>query len=654
MAYDHVARRLPDGTYRIGRLTRSDDGGSIVRWSDDSELTFQTLPMTYVPLEAGTLKYDAFCEPEAFRAQCADDPAGVITRILREAAKPQSRTDVYEQLRGAGLLEEAIPDVWKRGQKTLLKDRHVRRDGKPPRFSWSDEELDEHAALRGYPPAAALVQLVKTKDADAHAALVQAVGRRTDDQVLIAALAAALDAGNPPSEAAIDSALQTPLAMATSEPDLSEAVLAAAEPHLDEAARWLLAAWPRASRAIDVHDYSTDQQTARTQLARAADELLSAPPKDTADYPTAAERLVDRSKPDVPDASRLEALIRTAQGAARYGARGSELIETCLREWMGASDEAARLSLERVDLDGLRRAMLLLPFAKHSLRPRAMVRLAQFQPEEAASPAWWTDVTAEDLLSVADDTLPVRHLLLLDAVRDDIVRPKLTHEVARTRDPRRLFSILSGHADLVRILDPQTVGAALIRVAETNQFTAESLAPLRSAGRVSELQRRLEESQALLDAQARDVETAEEVNAQLREKIDRVESRLRANAQAATSSTEAELQFARMESLRALADALIEIDFLSHAEVGPEVLAERLRTIAKSAGLTPIGESGTEVAYDPRLHDTLGVHHEYGRRLSVGRLGYVLERGDDVVVLRKAQVVGGLDEHAGNHDGAGS
>jgi hypothetical protein len=638
MPFDHVACRLPDESYRIGSLSRSANRGWVIRWGDGSEQRVQTLPMSYIPIEAGTLRYHALTEPAAFRAKCADDPAGVLARVLREASGRLSRADIGSVLRGAGLTDEEIAAAWKGGQKALLKDLHVRRDGKPPQYWWSDEELDQHATLRRYPPAAALAHLVKERDAGARAALIEAIGRRTDDQVLVATLAAALDAGDPPADEALAATLRTPLAAAASEPDVTEPVLSAAVPRLDGAARWLLAAWPRASRAVDSQDYATSQESGRTQLARAADELSSATSKDAGIYLLAAKRLVERTKPEECDASRLVELIRVADGAASHGPRGAEVIETCLGEWTDAPDEAARQCLDRVGIEGLRRGLTRLAFAKQSLRPRAMQRLADLQPGEEASPSLWADVTAEDLLTVADDP-GFRRLLRGETVLIDVVRPKLTQVVARTLDARRLFSILSGHPDVVRVLDPDVVGDALIRVAESNQFVAGALSPLRSEGRLAELQHLLHEAEAVLGARARELESARETNARLREKINRLETRLRANAQAAASSTDADLGLARLESLRILADALIEIDFLVHAEVGRPALAERLQSIAKSSGLTQIAESGAQVSYDPRLHDALGVHHEPARCLSVVRVGYALQDGDGGLVLRRAQVV---------------
>lgn len=644
MAYDHVARPLGDGTYRIGNLTLSDDGTSVVAWSDGGEQRFESMPVSFIPFETGTLRHLAFSDPETFRAQCANEPGSVLTRAVRDAGKPVSRGDIVMALRSIGLTDQEISALWKIGQKALAKDRHVRTDGKPPRYSWSDEPIDEYAALRGYPPAAALGQLIKAKDDAAREALIEAVQRRTEDQVLVAALAAVLDAGDPPTETAIAAAIRTPLATATSEPDLSEAVLAAGAPRLGDSARWLIAAWPKASRAADALDFVTDQQTARRQLARAGDELASVSPKDSLDYLSAVERLIDRSRPDEPDLERLTHVLRIAESAARYGTRASEIVETCLREWMAAAPGPAGASLERVGVDGFRRALALLPFAPHSQRPLAMVRLANVIPDDAADQRWWTDVTTDDLFGVADHT-EVRRLLLSDRVRDAIVRPKLAQEVNSTRDPRKLFSLLSGHPELVRLLDPPTVSSALTRIGETNQFVADLLSPLRKSGQVAELLGQLRERQDQVDRLAGELKGAEDYSLQLREKIGRLEARLRSNAQAASSLTEADLQLASMESRRRLADALVEIEFLSQAQVGPEVFSERLEAIAASAGLTPIGQSGGEVSFDPRLHDALGAPVLPGDRLSVARLGYSFGQGPDAVVLLKAQVVEGSHDY---------
>jgi hypothetical protein len=649
---DLVARELPDGTYRIGSLRRA-DAGLVVQWTDGTEQTFPVLPLSWIPLVEGTLKHQAFTEPEALRAHCAGDPAGVLARVLREANKPLTRPDVDNVLRSARLSDPDISALWKAGQKALLKNPHVRRDGKPVRYWWSEEEVDPYAGLRASPPAAALAELVKTKDDQARAALIGAVTRRRDDQLLVSVLAAAVDAGAAPDEAAVSFALQTPLASATAEPDLTEPVFAAAAPRLDDTGWWVLAAWPRASRSVDGHEYRADQHAARIQLARAADELSSSNPKETADYLPAAERLVDRTRPEEADPLRMVELLRMSEGAARYGARGSELVDACLREWIDAAIDNAGTALNQLGTDGLRRALQLLPFARHSLRPRVMARLGQLRPEEVAAPPWWSDVTATDILGVAEDT-ELRRLLLSDPLLDKVVQPTLSREVSTTRDPRRLFSVLAGHPDVVRVLDPRDVGAALLRIGETSQFVADVVAPLRSSTQVAELRNRLAEAQALVAVRDGALQYAEVARSELAEKVGRLESRLRANAQGATASTEADLRLARLEALRALADALIELDFLAHARVGPDVVSERLRSIAKSSGLAPIGESGQIVQYDPRLHDPLGVAHSPGDRLSVGRVGYALTGTNGDVVLRKAQVVEGTMEDAGSTHGSGT
>ena len=98
---------------------------------------------------------------EEIRATFAKQPADVVARLLRDRARPLDAGEIQGALEAFEILAAGEGKTrWKDVQKTLVKHPHICRDGKPVRYSWSDEPAAEVVAERTELSVAELIELV--------------------------------------------------------------------------------------------------------------------------------------------------------------------------------------------------------------------------------------------------------------------------------------------------------------------------------------------------------------------------------------------------------------------------------------------------------------------------------------------------------------
>ena len=136
---------------------------------------------------------------------------------------------------------------------------------------------------------------------------------------------------------------------------------------------------------------------------------------------------------------------------------------------------------------------------------------------------------------------------------------------------------------------------------------------------------------------ARRAELATIVRAALKERDD-LETRLRAQYTDARVLRAAHDRQIQIDTVRALADVVSEVEELAAAGADSLVTAERVRALAQSFGLAPIGRAGEQTTFEPAWHTPIGARPPDGSRVAVIRPGYTWPTGDEVVLIHKAHV----------------
>lgn len=131
---------------------------------------------------------------------------------------------------------------------------------------------------------------------------------------------------------------------------------------------------------------------------------------------------------------------------------------------------------------------------------------------------------------------------------------------------------------------------------------------------------------------------ADLVTTALRER-DALEERLRGAYQGSDAARAARERQIRIDSARALAEVVMEVEELSAAGAEPAVTVERIRALAKAFDLEPIGRAGDEITFDPTLHSPIGGYPPDGSPVVVIRPGYTWRGSDQDVLVGKAQVM---------------
>ncbi len=129
----------------------------------------------------------------------------------------------------------------------------------------------------------------------------------------------------------------------------------------------------------------------------------------------------------------------------------------------------------------------------------------------------------------------------------------------------------------------------------------------------------------------------EELN-RLRAEKARLEAMLRDTHHQQTSFRAAQDRQLKIDSIRTLAEMAIEVEELAANGAEPDVIIERVRTLAEISELEPIGQVGQPTTYDPARHRPLAGQPDAGSEVSVVRPGYTWHADDDDVLLEKAIV----------------
>jgi hypothetical protein len=135
----------------------------------------------------------------------------------------------------------------------------------------------------------------------------------------------------------------------------------------------------------------------------------------------------------------------------------------------------------------------------------------------------------------------------------------------------------------------------------------------------------------------RQAELAGLVRSALKERDD-LEARLRAGYVAGRDLRAAQERQIRIESVRALADVVAEVEELAAAGVAADITLERVRALARASGLDAIGRVGEMTAFAPAWHAPIGSRPSDDSRVTVIRPGYTWRTGAEVVLIHKAQV----------------
>ncbi len=132
-------------------------------------------------------------------------------------------------------------------------------------------------------------------------------------------------------------------------------------------------------------------------------------------------------------------------------------------------------------------------------------------------------------------------------------------------------------------------------------------------------------------------ELAEQLRGALRDRDD-LEAQARRSYQSSRLSRAHHERQIQTDAVRALAELAMEVEELAAAGADPDVLVERIRALVKAFELEPIGRAGERIAYDSARHAPIGAPPPAGSAVIVVRPGYGWRRGEEDVLLEKAQV----------------
>lgn len=638
-----------------------------VRWDDDGSEEDVTISGTTTFMSRGGVRHQALVDPDVLIARLKDDPTSVFVQALREYGTPMTATVIKERFRSLGLDREIVDRAWKRAQTKLGEQENVTVSGK--KYKWRDvksnaalsepeasagdgsasgekpeteelpvevsqeepSELIETPALPAQEPAPGQSSVEKHGEPLAEG---NAAARSTEGRLPLAQ-AIAVMLGDEPTPDVVTYASR-PLATGVRLGELGDAQIDSLLTSVHEEERLnaisLLAALPRSSKVIDSHLLvEVPTETVRIVLAASTAEL-----RDVAhgkQSTAAAGWLLQRIGDLPPTPELLPAFIGLAVTIARDPSKNDLVVlDRAAHVLHGWLTQMAKEECEDIAPETLAHIAIKLPLTLKGGRAALLAAVGQLWPEKIADEIWWRDVTLKALSDSAPGVLG--RVTSQPEVAERVVAPLMARELTKTTSRVRLASLLALPHEFVAHLPAAGVASVFRRVAVDDPLVDSWVGSLTGTSRVAQLKGEVELAQAESQRASGRAEQAEKRAHDLAARCEQLEKLLRQQHEHSVGMRAAQERQLQIDAIRALADLAADVEELAVSGATPEVLVERVRALVSDQDLEGIGQAGTELAFDPELHEPLVGAPQVGDAVTVLRPGYRWRSQEEALLAR--------------------
>ncbi|MFG2099906.1 hypothetical protein ACGFJ5_04825 [Micromonospora echinaurantiaca] len=655
---------------RVGAVLSVDGTRCLVRWEDNGEEEVVVAAGSIRRARRGSLRHQALVDPAPIADWFAQDPKGIILRVLREQGSSMTPQRIREELEQLGLDPAVVKKAWATASKALSKnDVEVAGKGRAAKFRWigpDDQSADAAAAPVPDPspvsdplPVPApeprrpatdglVVQVVSVAERHAAADDVRTEEPVASEKVTPPAAQPSLAARivevtGDLQPAGLQDYLSRPLAVGARfgqfESQQLDAFLTALPDEDRQVAENLLLALPRQSAAIDGARRRTplDGSVVARVLDVAAAELRAYAEPEPA-VVTAAAWLLRRAAaladlPATAVAPMMALLVRLAAARRDQDLAVLDAAASALARLLPGLPRDQRAGL---DLDGLPQAVSHMPLQPEGGRAALLAAIGKFRSKSLLLPEWWEGVTVDALAECATGVLG--GVTSRSEVVEQYIKPLVARELSQVTSRTRLGFLLGLPGEFVADLSPEAVVAAFRRVAGADQVVASWVGALAQEQRVEALRRDVERAHGEIASAERRVEAAERRAAGLAERCDRLEESLRAEHRQAASLRSAQDRQIQIDVIRSLADLAAEVEELSVEQTESEILVERVRALVTAQALEPVGLAGEKLAFDPTAHEPIVGAPASGDAVTVIRPGYRWCPPGEDILIEKALV----------------
>lgn len=291
--------------------------------------------------------------------------------------------------------------------------------------------------------------------------------------------------------------------------------------------------------------------------------------------------------------------------------------------------------LDDDELSILAKAASLLPFARSGGRSGLLAALVRDHADDLASPRWWRGLSPEDLVVAGNGALG--HVLTLEAVSQEVVAPLALETVRSAKSRRDLAWVLSVPATVADTVPVDVAAKAATAVAATDGWLASWLDHLRDAQGRKRLEAEADRA-GILHVRAETARVAAQSALQeMEDRNDRLQVAVSDSHQATNELHSARERQIKIDAVRAMAQ-LGALVVGSAGRLTDEQLVARVESSLARQSLIPIGSRGSQVLFDPSVHDSSDPGLNPGEQVTVTRSGYTWETDQEAIVLVKAVV----------------
>ena len=656
----YVVQRTGSGRV-LGEVTAETDAGFTVV-IDGSERHWDKLPNSAHEVAEGSLELDSFLDPQAVRDAFDHQPAEVVARLLKDRLRPLDAGDIQRTLEAFEILPVGEAKTrWKDLQKALSKHPHIRREGKPVTYAWSDEPVVEAVADKAELSFGDLIELVAKPTAKGRAdaiRMLSEMGERGELSPIQRQLAVGLGGIEGDRGAALAG-----LELAEVSASVAAAVVrSAAEnrlwPTLLKFARDQRESVSTAAVSAFGEAPLEDQRAALVDWFTAAQRDLTSPGGQAAQEAQRWLKVARKLMPLEPDTTVAGAVlslaIAVADGYFAQELRGlvvEELLALLAAHGANPSTLVSVVPQDRRQLESFQHA-LRNPTGAHQpgrvFWYRVVLRSSHVDLYEQGG--WFDLLDLDGLRELFGD--PEMQALLDSRVATG-VETRLRTLVALVPLPDLLAFIEGAPAALVAQIRPDRIAQRLGTEAESESLLSKALAKF-AAQQADELENRVRAEIANeLEAQRLSLQAANDQLAVLEADLaaqnaarSEAENRIVQLSKQAREAASHGLEQARLDALRAVVNIVEDLRRVATAPDGEVLSASDLHLAASTQGqvlgVVTLEQAGDTVPFDPMRHRLIDqARPQDGTpQVRVIEPTYALRSGDSVTVLRYGRVTG--------------
>ncbi len=583
---------------RVGKVLARKGTAATVQWHDDGfiEENVRLGSQNLLAVE-GSVRHLSLVDSAELQRRFADDPMGVVIQLLREHTRGFKGTEIKSTLVEFGLEKTTVDKKWKILQPQLTGRDDVKFHSNV--YTWKPSRKAPESDESPSPPDSGKQP------------------RKQPSEPFATRLSELLDAAAPRT---VQDFLATPLRTGVLLGRLNHTAIDELLSELEEADRrafsvMLLAVPGRApGDPLPTEIY-------RDVLIAAAAEFRAEP--SPALRPAVAwllRKVADTTLPPGAVEPFVQLALLLTQDPQKAELKALEAGAGAISRTLPATHH------------GLVRIAEQLPFTPEGGRTKLTVAVGERWPADVLDKRWWAGMTVQDLVDCAGGRFG--RLTRSPEVVEAIIRPLLERELAGATTRARLSLFLGMPSQYAELLPVPAVAEAFARVGRRDPLAASWVDALSEQDRLDALREDARRAREEAAAAAERAEAAEERRRELADRLQRLEEQLRDLQGTEVTIRTAQERQIKIDVIRALADLAAEVEELTAAKAAPEILVERVRGLAATHSLRPIGNANDDAIFDPELHEPIYGTPEPEVPVLVIRPGYIWNE----LVLQRALV----------------